>query len=91
MRLLLAATALLITTTAFALPTFTPQLVLKNQQGETSVNYVQYPGTTFIGGKIVFARERWFQRLLHNETSLAIQRRLYWLGATMVVLPAKVT
>jgi hypothetical protein len=26
-----------------------------------------------------------------NETALAIQRRLYWLGATMVVLPAKVT
>jgi hypothetical protein len=36
---------------AFALPTFTPQLVLKNQQGETSVNYIA-PGTTFIGGKI---------------------------------------
>ncbi|HXI59367.1 MAG TPA: APC family permease [Polyangia bacterium] len=51
----------------------------------------EFPVVTFIGGKIVFARERWFQRLLHNETALAIQRRLYWLGATMVVLPAKVT
>jgi hypothetical protein len=51
----------------------------------------EFPVVTFVGGKIIFARERWYQRLLHNETALAIQRRLYWLGATMVVLPAKVT
>lgn len=46
---------------------------------------------TFFGGKVVFAREQWYQRLLHNETATAIQKRLYWLGATMVVLPARVT
>ncbi len=46
---------------------------------------------TFFGGKVVFERERWYQRLLHNETALAIQKRLYWAGATMVVLPARVT
>jgi hypothetical protein len=51
----------------------------------------EFPVLTFVGGKIVFARERWYQRLLHNETALAIQKRLYWLGATMVVLPARVT
>ena len=51
----------------------------------------EFPIVTFVGGKIVFARERWYQRLLHNETALAIQKRLYWLGATMVVLPARVT
>jgi hypothetical protein len=51
----------------------------------------EFPVVTFVGGKIIFAKERWFQRLLHNETALAIQKRLYWLGATMVVLPAKVT
>jgi amino acid transporter len=51
----------------------------------------RFPVVTFFGGKVVFARERWYQRLLHNETALAIQKRLYWLGATMVVLPAKVS
>jgi hypothetical protein len=50
-----------------------------------------FPVVTFVGGKVVFAREKWYQRFLHNETALAIQKRLYWLGATMVVLPAKVT
>ncbi len=51
----------------------------------------EFPQVTFFGGKVVFAREQWFQRLLHNETATAIQRRLYWLGATMVILPAKVS
>jgi hypothetical protein len=51
----------------------------------------EFPVITFVGGKVVFAREKWYQHLLHNETALAIQKRLYWLGATMVVLPAKVT
>jgi len=51
----------------------------------------EFPAVTFIGGKVIFAREAWYQRFLHNETALAIQKRLYWMGATMVVLPAKVT
>jgi amino acid transporter len=51
----------------------------------------EFPIVTFIGGKVIFAREKWYQRFLHNETALAIQKRLYWMGATMVVLPAKVT
>jgi hypothetical protein len=51
---------------------------------------VEFPLVTFVGGKVVFAREQWFQRLLHNETATEIQKRLYWMGATMVILPAKV-
>ena len=50
-----------------------------------------FPIVTFFGGKVVFERERWYQRLMHNETALAIQKRLYWAGATMVVLPARVS
>jgi amino acid transporter len=52
---------------------------------------VEFPLVTFVGGKVVFAREKWFQRILHNETAMAIQKRLYWRGATMVILPAKVS
>ena len=51
----------------------------------------EFPETTFFSGKIIFQREKWFQRLLHNETALSIQKRLQWDGLTMVVLPAKVT
>jgi amino acid transporter len=48
-----------------------------------------YPKATFFTGKLVFRRERFFYRLLHNETSMIIQRRLQWLGIPMVVLPVR--
>jgi amino acid transporter len=50
----------------------------------------EFPRTTFFAGYILFQRERWYQRLLHNETAFAIQRRIQWAGLTMVVLPARV-
>jgi len=50
MRLVVCFLLSMFCLSAFALPTFTPQLVLKNQQGETSVNFIA-PGTTFIAGK----------------------------------------
>lgn len=46
--------------------------------------------TTFFTGKIIFAEEKWYQRILHNETGLALQKRLQLAGLTLVVLPAKV-
>jgi amino acid transporter len=44
----------------------------------------------FFAGKLIFEREHWYQRLLHNETAYAIQRRLQWDGLPMVVLPVRV-
>lgn len=49
----------------------------------------QYPKATIISGKLVFRRERMFNRLLHNETPTLIQRRLQWVGVPMVVLPVR--
>src|SRR6185295_15604193 len=49
-----------------------------------------FPRVTFFAGYILFQRERWYQRLLHNETAFAIQRRIQWAGMTMVILPARV-
>ena len=49
----------------------------------------EFPGTTFFAGKMIFQRERWYHRLLHNETALAIQKRLQWAGRTMVTLPVR--
>ena len=50
----------------------------------------EFPRITFFVGYILFQRERWYQRLLHNETAFAIQRRLQWAGMTVVILPARV-
>lgn len=47
------------------------------------------PHAVFFGGKLVFREDRWFQRLLHNETAYAIQRRLQWAGIPMLVLPIR--
>ena len=44
----------------------------------------------FFAGKLIFERERWFDRFLHNETAYAIQRRLQFTGLPMVVLPVRV-
>jgi len=46
--------------------------------------------TLFFSGKLVFSQENLFTRVLHNQTSLAIQRRLLFKGLQMVVLPVRV-
>jgi hypothetical protein len=50
----------------------------------------EFPRTTFFAGKMIFARETIWHRLLHNETPLAIQERLQWAGKTMVTVPIRV-
>jgi hypothetical protein len=41
-------------------------------------------------GNLIFSRDRFIYRLLHNESAFAIQRRLQWEGITNVVLPIRV-
>jgi amino acid transporter len=50
----------------------------------------RYLKATIITGRLVFRKEAWFERLLHNETPKVIQRRLQWLGVPMVILPVRV-
>lgn len=50
----------------------------------------EFPRATFFAGKMIFQRERWWQGLLHNDTALAIQKRLQWAGRTMVTMPLRV-
>ena len=50
----------------------------------------EFPHIVFFAGKMIFQRERWYHRLLHNETALAVETRLRWLGKTMVTLPIRV-
>jgi amino acid transporter len=49
----------------------------------------EFPRSTFFAGKMIFEREQWYQKLLHNETALAVQKRLQWAGKTMVTLPVR--
>ncbi len=41
-------------------------------------------------GKLVFQRERWYQRILHNESAISIQRRLQFRGIQTIILPIRV-
>ncbi|MFO0981653.1 MAG: APC family permease [Planctomycetota bacterium] len=50
-----------------------------------------YHRIVFFAGQLIFQREAWYQRLLHNQTAFAIQRRLQWAGLPMVILPVRVT
>jgi len=50
----------------------------------------KYPRAVFFVGKLVFQKERWYNRLLHNETAYSIQRRLHFAGLQTVVLPIRV-
>ena len=51
--------------------------------------HAQFPRAVFFAGKLVFRQESWWQRLMHNETAHAVQRRLELDGLTMVVLPIR--
>jgi amino acid transporter len=50
----------------------------------------EFPHVVFFAGKMIFKREKWFHRLLHNETALAVEKRLRWAGRTMVTMPIRV-
>lgn len=50
----------------------------------------EYPIFTVFAGKVIFQKENFFYKMLHNETAFAIQRRLQWKGITMVILPIRV-
>ncbi|HEX2965610.1 MAG TPA: APC family permease [Syntrophorhabdaceae bacterium] len=51
----------------------------------------EFPRSTVFTGKLVFKHENPFQRILHNETAYAIQRRLQWEGIASVILPIRVS
>lgn len=50
----------------------------------------KYPKSTFFAGQLVFQKDTWLHRLLHNQTAYSLQRRLQWAGVPMVILPTRV-
>ena len=50
----------------------------------------EFPRSIVFTGKLIFREERWYQRLLHNETATALQNRLQYAGLQTIVLPIRV-
>ena len=50
----------------------------------------EFPRAVFFFGKLIFQEERWYHKLLHNETGYALQRRLQFFGIPTIVLPIRV-
>lgn len=50
----------------------------------------EFPNSVCFASKLIFAKESFFTRWLHNQTALAIQQRLHIMGQQMVILPMKV-
>lgn len=51
----------------------------------------EFPRSTVFTGQLTFRLEKFYHRLLHNETAFAIQRRLQWDGLTTVIMPIRVS
>jgi hypothetical protein len=49
-----------------------------------------FPRALFFLGKLIFERERFFHRILHNETAYQLQRRLQFAGLNAMVLSVRV-
>lgn len=50
----------------------------------------EFPRVIFFMGKLIFKEEKWYHRILHNETPNAIQRRLQFDGLQAIVLPIRI-
>jgi len=50
----------------------------------------RFPRTIFFTGQLVFHKDTWYQRLLHNQTAFALMRRLQWDRVPMVILPTRI-
>ena len=50
----------------------------------------EFPNAVCFASKLIFTHDNFMARWLHNQTSLALQRRLHLQGVQMVILPMKV-
>jgi hypothetical protein len=50
----------------------------------------KYPNAVFFGGQLVFPKETFITRLLHNYAVFAVQRDLYREGIPVVIMPIRV-
>jgi hypothetical protein len=50
----------------------------------------EFPRSVVFLGKLVFREERWYHKLLHNETAFTLQRRLQFDGIQAIMLAIRV-
>ena len=50
----------------------------------------EFPKSVFFAGKLVFQRENFLTRWLHNQTPFTLEQRLQFLGLEMMILPIRV-
>ena len=49
----------------------------------------EFHRSTVFTGKLTFRQEKFYHKMLHNETAFAIQRQLHWDEITSVTLPIR--
>jgi amino acid transporter len=49
----------------------------------------EFHRSTVFSGKLVFRKEKFFHKILHNQTAFAIQRQLHWDEITSVIMPIR--
>ncbi len=64
--------------------------VMEEAERITQVLHREFPVATFFTSKLIFQKERWYQRFLHNETANQLQRALQFDGLNVMVLPIRV-
>lgn len=50
----------------------------------------KYANCIFFASKLIFEKDNWITRLLHNETALTLQRQLHMQGKELVILPMQI-
>ncbi|MCX5800144.1 MAG: APC family permease [Candidatus Eisenbacteria bacterium] len=50
----------------------------------------EFPKSVVFTGQVTFRLPKFYDRIFHNETAFAVQRRLQWRGITSVILPIRV-
>ncbi len=50
----------------------------------------KFPNCIFFASKLVFEKDNWITRLLHNETPTTLQRQLHLQGKELMILPMKI-
>jgi amino acid transporter len=63
--------------------------VVESAMNQCKAIAAEYSRSTVFTGQIAFRLEKFYHKMLHNETAFAIQRRLQWNGITTVILPIR--
>ena len=50
----------------------------------------QFPNSVFFAGQLLFAKETWVNRVLHNSTAFTLQRQFFLTNLPFVLLPIRV-